>query len=83
MKMPEWSTTAKRSRISLQSWMSLCGQRKVTTSDWQDMEKSRPTWNTKSPPGHRKFDVPSTREKMARLKIIIVTHFSSVTGFQE
>ena len=63
--------------------MSPYGQRKVITADWQDMEKSCPTWNTKSPPGHRKFDVPSIREEMVCLKIIIVINFNSVTHFQE
>jgi len=74
---------AKRSQISLQSWMSLYGQRTVITAGWQDMEKSCPTWNTKNPPGHRKFDGPSIRTETACLKIMTVTHFNSVTGFQE
>lgn len=73
----------KRSPVSSQSWVSPYGQRKVITAGWHDMEKSCPTQNTKRLPGHRTFDVPSVREEMARLKVIIVINFNSVTRFQE
>lgn len=63
--------------------MSLYGQRKVITADWQDVEKSCPTWNTKNPPGHGQFDVPSIMEETVCLKIITVINFNSVTHFQE
>lgn len=39
-----------------------------------DIGKSCPAWNTKTPPGHRKFDVLTITEEMAC--IIIVIHFN-------
>lgn len=51
----------KNKSNSLQSWMSLYGQREVISADWQDLEESCPIWNTRSPPGFRKFDEPSNR----------------------
>lgn len=78
-----WMEDHCKKKLNSQSWMFLYGPRQVITADWHIMEKSCPTWNTKGPPGHGKLGMPSMREEMAYLRIVIFIHFNSVTGFQE
>lgn len=50
----------------------------------QDLEDSCPIWNTRSPPGCRKFDEPGNRVEMTCLKnVVIIINFNSATSFQE
>lgn len=76
----KWRNGKKKSS-SLQNWMSLCGQSKVISADWQDLEEPCPIWNIRSLPGYRKFDESSHRVEIACLKtimIIIINHNSLI-----